>query len=49
MRTMKSFLLLLLVGFLALACRTQSSADEARSSAPPSAKPEIRYYVVGDA
>ncbi|HVS11148.1 MAG TPA: hypothetical protein VMS76_14860 [Planctomycetota bacterium] len=46
---MKSFLLLLLVGSLALACRTQSSTDEARSSAQPGAKPEIRYYVIGDA
>jgi hypothetical protein len=48
MRTMKSYLLLLLVGFLAFACRTQSSADEAQSSAPPSAKPEVRYYVIAD-
>jgi hypothetical protein len=49
MRPMKSFLLLLLVGFLALACRTQSSGDAARGSAVASAKPEIRYYVIGDA
>jgi hypothetical protein len=49
MRAMKSLLLLLLVGSLALACRTQSSADEARGSAVASAKPEVRYYVIGDA
>ena len=49
MRSMKLVLLLLLAGSLALACRTQPAADAAPASTVASAKPEIRYYVIGDA
>jgi hypothetical protein len=50
MKAMKLFSLLTLVALTAAACRSTGSPAEDRSApASEPAKPEIRYYVIGDA